>query len=54
MLYPSGLGKLPTCTCYILEIINSTSCSTWLFSNKYVCEHNFLLSWVCEEPLIVS
>ena len=44
----SGLDKLRMCICEVLQIINFTDCCSWLFSNKYVHEHNFSLFWVCE------
>ena len=37
-----------TCVRYVLGITSFISCRTWLFSNKYVLEHNFSVSWVRE------
>ena len=32
----------------VLKIKNLTNRRTWLFFNKYVLEHTFSVSWVCE------
>ena len=47
----AGLEKSRTCVRDMLEIINFTNCLTWLFFNKYVHEHTFLVSWVREATL---
>ena len=44
-----GVDKSRTCVRYALEIINFTNCRTWLFSNKYVHEHNFSVSWILKQ-----
>ena len=41
-----GVDKSRTCVRYVLEIINFTNCRTWLFSKKYVHEHNVSVTWV--------
>ena len=46
-----GPDKLLSCVQYVLEVINFTSCRTWLFSCKYVHKHNFSFSWVREAIL---
>ena len=44
-----GGDKSRTCVRYVLEIINFTNCRTWLFSNKYIHEQNFSVSWVLKQ-----
>ena len=44
-----GVDKSRTCVRYVLEIINFTNCRTWLFSNKYIHEQNFSVSWVLKQ-----
>ena len=41
--------KNRTCVRSVLEIINFTNCRTWLFSNKYVHEHNLSVSWTLKQ-----
>ena len=45
------LDNSNTCIRYILQIINFTNCSTWLFFNKYTHENIFSVPWVHEATL---
>ena len=48
-VYPApGLGKLHTCICNKIKIMNSKNCRTLLFFGKYVHEHTFSVSRVRE------
>ena len=44
-----GGDKLRRYVRYVLEIINFTNCSTLLFSNKYIHQQNFSVSWVLKQ-----